>query len=150
MGSGSIPLERARMGPYKMIFASDKSVDLVSAFKTRLREKPFERKKKTIFPKCLDAGDLSRFESSLFSVIVTDPPWGDWERIGETELVDLYVAFLKEAKRTLSPEGRLVLLVGRSDSIEKALAASGFDGNIEEDLNVLISGKKARAMRLTR
>lgn len=149
MGTGSIPLERARMGPYKMIFASDRDESLVAKVKARLKEKDFERKKKSIFPKQLDARDLSRFEDGLFSAIVADPPWGDWEELNSNELIDLYAAFLKEAKRLLAPAGRLVLLVGRNGALEQAMEAAGGGWKIAEEYDVLISGKKARAVRLT-
>lgn len=147
-GSGSIPLERALLGPYNMIFAGDRDEALVAAFKERLKDSRFERKKRTIFPKILDARDLSRFEDGLFSAIVTDPPWGDWERLGEAELTALYAAFLSEAARVSAGEGRLVLLVGRSDALERALDAAGKPWRIDENYDVLVSGKKARAALL--
>jgi len=148
MGSGAIPLERALMGPYNMIFAGDREEALVAAFKERLKDGRFERKKRTIFPKILDARDLSRFEDGLFSAIVTDPPWGDWERLGEAEVAALYAAFLSEAARVSRPDGRLVLLVGRSDALERALDAAGRPWRIVEGYEVLVSGKKARAILL--
>jgi predicted RNA methylase len=103
MGSGSIPLERARMGPYKLIFASDRDEALVAKVKERLKAKEFERHRRTFFPKRLDATDLGRFEDGLFSAIVTDPPWGAWESLNETDLVALYASFLNQASRVLSP-----------------------------------------------
>ncbi|MFA6504599.1 MAG: RsmD family RNA methyltransferase [Treponemataceae bacterium] len=158
MGSGSLPLERARMGAYKLIFASDHNETLVARVKERLKTKDFERKKRTFFPKRLDARDLSRFEDGLFTTIVTDPPWGDWEGLDDAALVDLYAAFLAEAKRVLAPDGRLVLLVGRNDVLERAIAAGpapteaerSDSWRIDTDFPVLISGKKARAVLLRR
>lgn len=152
MGYGSLPLERARMGAYKLIFASDRDERLVAAVKEKLKAKDFERKKKTIFPKCMDARDLTRFEDGLFTTIVTDPPWGDWEGIEKTELVDLYAAFLKQAARVLAAEGKLVLLVGRNDLLERSIEIAhgkletGPRWSIEQEYSVLISGKKARAL----
>ena len=148
MGSGSIPLERARMGPYKLIFASDRDQALVDKVKNRLKEKDFERKRKTFFPKQLDARDLSRFEDALFTAIAADPPWGDWEGLKSNELIDLYAAFLKEAKRVLAPKGKLVLLVGRSGALEQAMNTVESKWKIAEVYDVLISGKKARAVRI--
>jgi hypothetical protein len=148
MGSGSIPLERARMGPYKMIFASDRDEASVARVKERLKGKDFERKRKTFFPKRLDARDLSRFEDGLFTAIATDPPWGDWEGLDQEELLALYASFLGEARRLLAPSGRLVLLVGRSGALERTMDGAAADWRIAESYEVLISGKKARALRL--
>lgn len=148
MGSGSIPFERALMAPYKLIFAGDKDIDAVSTVKGRLKEKRFEKKRKTFFPKQLDARDLSRFDDGLFSCIATDPPWGNWERMGDEALIELYAAFFAEAKRKLRSDGRLVVLSGRNDLIERSNARIGSVWSVEENYDVLISGKKARAARL--
>ncbi len=145
MGSGSIPLERAMAGPYKLIFAGDADESRVAGLKEKLKDKRFERKRKTFFPKQLDARDLSRFEDGLFTAIVTDPPWGDWEGLGEDEIYALYSRFLAEARRTAAPGARLVLLTGRNSAAEKAIESAQALWTAEERYDVLISGKKARA-----
>lgn len=147
-GSGAIPLERARMGAYQLIFASDADAEKVAALKNRLKDKRFERNRKTFFPKAMDAQDLSRFEDGLFTSIVTDPPWGDWESRSAEEITALYARFLREARRVISDEGRAVLLSGRNDSLRRALDANPDDWRVEEEYEVLISGKKARASLL--
>ncbi len=165
MGSGAIPLERARMGPYGMIFAGDMDEGLVGDFKEKLKQQEWNRKRRSIFPKTLDARDLSRFEPSLFTRIVTDPPWGVYGDMGRDELLDLYAGFLGQAERVLGDDGNLVLLTGRETPVEDAaryIAARcnaargsitvgtgcGWEKQIEYP--VLISGRKARVLRLAK
>lgn len=149
MGSGAIPLDRSLGHPYRMIFAGDREEALVAAFKERLKtEERFARRRRTIFPKVLDATDLSRFQDGFFTAIVTDPPWGDWEGLSEEEVVRLYGAFLTEAARVTVPEARLVLLTGRTGALEGALDAAGRPWREEEAYQILVSGKKARALLL--
>ena len=152
-GSGALPLERARMGDYAMIFAGDADAACMEAFKEALKAEErasasFSRKRRTIFPKILDARDLSRFQPSFFTAIVTDPPWGLYEKLDEAALLGLYADFLREADRVAAEGCRLVLLVGREAPLEEALARSGAAWAIAEDYPVLVAGRKARALRL--
>lgn len=147
MGSGAIPLARARMGAYRMIFAGDSDAAAVEAFIGRLGGPGLEKKRRTIFPKHLDATDLSRFDEGFFTAVVTDPPWGEYTAAGAPdagELRGLYAAFLREARRVTAAGGRLVLLTGRNVPLDEALEDSGAEWKIERDFRVLISGKKAR------
>ena len=155
MGSGVIPLERSRMGAYSMIFAGDSDASCLEAFKETLkaeekRTPSFARKRRTIFPKTLDARDLSRFDPSFFTAVVTDPPWGLYEKLDETALRALYVDFFREAARTLAADGRLVLLIGRDAPLETSVAEAGGTWLIMEDYPVLVAGRKARALRLAK
>jgi len=148
MGSGALPLERARMGAFQMLFAGDADPVLVEAFKERLKEGSWAKKRRLIFPKVLDARDLSRFEPGFVNVVVTDPPWGIYSRMESRELGDLYRRFLAETRRILDPAGRVVLLTGRDLSLQDALDAPGSPWRIREEYAVLISGMKARALLL--
>lgn len=147
-GSGSLPLERAGLGPYGMIFSGDSDAASVAALKDKLKEKSFEKRRKTIFPKALDAADLSRFEDGFVTAIVTDPPWGAFDGRGEDEIRTLYAAFLREAGRVLASGGRAVLLVAREGPLDAALRDAESPLAIAEDLSVLVSGRKARAVLL--
>jgi tRNA G10 N-methylase Trm11 len=79
------------------------------------------------------------------NAIATDPPWGLYEggmgKAGAEELVD---AFLAEAARLLPPGGRLVFLLSRS------LEAASPVFELRESFDVLVSGKKAKALRFDR
>lgn len=148
MGSGAIPLARGRMGAYRMIFAGDSDAAAVETFIGRLGGKGLEKKRRTIFPKHLDATDLSRFDEGFFTAVVTDPPWGEYAAPGAPDaggLRRLYATFFREARRVTAAGGHLVLLTGRNLPLDEALEDSGAEWKIERDFRVLISGKKARA-----
>lgn len=148
MGSGSIPLERARMGPFSMIFAGDRDGALVESFKKKLGEPPWNSKRRTIFPKVLDGLDLRGFEEGFLTKIVTDPPWGHWEPMDDGALRRFYTQFFKEAGRTLRTGGSMVALTGREIPIETAMEDSEAPWKLEENFEVLISGRKARLVKI--
>jgi SAM-dependent methyltransferase len=145
-GYGGIVLERALAAPYCFAFASDSDPEKIQAVKAALAGKAFERRRKTIFPKLRDALDSSAFEAGFVSAIATDPPWGIYEGgPGGGEAADLLASFMFEAARLLAPGGRLVLLVAR-----EALLGPCPDFLPRASLDVLVSGKKAKALRLER
>jgi SAM-dependent methyltransferase len=145
-GYGGIALERALAAPYRFVFASDLDADKTAAVKAALAGKAFERRRKTFFPKTRDALDPSAYEAGFVSAIVTDPPWGLYEGgPGAGEAESLLGRFMEEASRLLAPGGRLVLLVARAARLEPGQAFV-----LREDLEVLVSGKKAKALRLDR
>jgi SAM-dependent methyltransferase len=150
-GYGGIALERSLAAPYRFVFASDIDPEKVQALKASLSGKSFERRRRTIFPKLRDALDPTAFESGFVTAIATDPPWGIYAAgPGGEESSALLGAFLDEAARLLAPGGRLVLLLARELEIE---ALAGFPPGAfvrRESLEVLVSGRKARALRLDR
>ncbi len=148
MGSGAIVLERARLGAFKMLFAGDADAAAVEAFKERLKEAAWSKRRRLMFPKLLDARDLSRFEPGFVNVMVTDPPWGVYSDLDRRELADLYARFLDQARRVLAPAGRLVLLTGRDVPLPPGLGGEAPAWRITEEYLVLISGLKARALLL--
>jgi len=148
MGSGAIVLERARLGAFKMLFAGDADAAAVEAFKERLKEAAWSKRRRLIFPKLMDARDLSRFEPDFINVIVTDPPWGLYTDLDRRDLADLYARFLTEARRVLAPAGRLVLLTSRDVPLPPELDGGDQAWRLTEEYLVLVSGLKARALVL--
>jgi Predicted DNA modification methylase len=171
-GYGGIVLERAIAHPYKFAFAQDLDPGKVAAVKESLGGKSFEKRRKTIFPKARDALDPGAFDPGFVSAIATDPPWGLYEGGGldSAGAQALLGSFLVAARRMLSPGGRLVLLVsreldvgalvrgmsggaGRSRpmplSMQSRDEGSGYFAQ-RESYDVLVSGKKARAIRFDR
>jgi predicted RNA methylase len=147
-GYGGIVLERALAAPYRFAFSSDTDAAKVAAVKQALSTKAFEKRRKTIFPKLRDALDAAAFEEGFVTAIATDPPWGLYEGgVGRADAEALVLAFLAEAARLLPAGGRLVLLVARGLD---AAASAGPAFALRESLDVLVSGKKARAIRLDR
>lgn len=145
-GFGGIALERSLASPYHFIFATDLDAGKTAAVKAALAAKSFEKRRRTIFPKTRDALESGVYEAGFVSAIATDPPWGLYDGgPGAVDAGSLLQAFVAEAGRLLAPGGRLVLLVARGAAIETgALFAEA------ESLDVLVSGKKARALRLDR
>jgi predicted RNA methylase len=149
-GYGGIALERALASPYRFVFASDLDRDKVEAVKAELRGRDFERRRRTFFPKVRDALDASAFEAGFVGAIATDPPWGLYEGgPGADEAAGLLSLFAVEAGRLLGAAGRLVLLVGRGQAA-LAVGAADRDFVLGESLEVLVSGKKASALRFDR
>jgi SAM-dependent methyltransferase len=145
-GYGGIALERALAAPYRFVFASDLEAAKVAAVKESLSAKGFERRRKTFFPKARDALDATAFEAGFVTAIATDPPWGLYEGgVRGEEAEELLRRFMAEASRLLAPGGRLVLLVRRDARLEP-----GSEFAQRERMDVLVSGKKARALRLDR
>ncbi len=145
-GYGGIALERALAGPYRFVFASDLDPEKIAAVKAALSSRLLERRRKTIFPKTRDALDPSAFESGFVTAMATDPPWGLYgDGPGAEEAAELRRAFLVEAARLLAPEGRLVLLTARGNETDPGPWFAE-----RECLEVLVSGKKAKAIRLDR
>jgi predicted RNA methylase len=145
-GYGGIVLERSLASAYRFAFAQDIDPEKVAAVKASLSGKLFEKRRKTIFPKARDALDPSAFEAGFVTAIATDPPWGLYEG-GGTDSAGaqaLLGAFLGVARRILAKDGRLVLLVSRELDVQ----AQGGSFAQRETFDVLVSGKKARVIRL--
>jgi|GEM_PF-1057129 len=149
-GYGGVALERALAAPYRFVFASDLDPAKVAAVKEALRDRAFERRRRTFFPKVRDALEASSFEAGFVDAIAADPPWGLYEGgPGAEKAAGLLEAFAREAARELGAGGRLVLLVGRDQAGQATEAARGAFG-LRESFDVLISGKKASALRFDR
>lgn len=145
-GYGGIALERALAAPYRFVFSSDTDAGKVAAVKAQMEGKAFAKRRKTFFAKERDALDASAFEPGFVTAIATDPPWGLFEGgMGEAEAAGLLSRFVAEASRLLAPGGRLVLLVARVASPDPGSCFAQ-----RESLDVLVSGKKARALRFDR
>ena len=79
----------------------------------------------------LPLGDMS------VDTVITDPPWGEYEKIDVSRFYD---GFVQEASRILRPGGRLVFL---SSMQKEASAALGGYGFTFEHFPLKISGKDA-------
>ena len=145
-GSGSIPLERASLAPYRLIFAQDTDPGRVKALRQRVKglRKPAQR---TFFAKQVDARSMEGFDDSFVDKVVTDPPWGLYEALEERP-ADLHREALAECVRVLRPNGLLVWLTARDDELEAVVkeAVEGFV--VEERYPILVSGRKASVYRL--
>jgi len=141
-GSGAIVLERVQSFPYKKFFAGDNKEDLVE----ELKRKTKWGQQKIIVEKH-DALNLDNLDDGSINKIITDPPWGLFERPQEN-MVDFYKKMLLEFYRVLVDGGMTIILVGQEAGFEAALTDSNF--KVETKLSILVSGQKASVYKLTK
>ena len=89
-----------------------------------------------------DARDLVQIRDGSIDRIVTDPPWGIYEKC---DVNALYRAAFAEFRRVLKPSGAVVLLTAAAREAETAMVEAGFAH--EKTLRVLVNGKKAALTR---
>jgi len=115
-GHGAIPRARAKYFPCKKIHSLDK-----------------------------DPG-ISRipgiFAPQSVDVIVTDPPWGEYNK--EDDIPALYEDLAKASRHVIRPGGRVVVLSAQKELIHNQLAKGMWgNANLEENYDILVSGQKA-------
>ncbi len=143
-GSGAIPFERDRAFPYNMIFAADKDPDQVHAIRQRLKS---IKTRDTFIAKRQDALDMVGFRDGFIHKIVTDPPWGYYQKM-EMDIKRFYEQMLREFTRVLSPEGLMVILTAQKDITATAIAAMRPALALVASYDILVSGKKAAIYKL--
>lgn len=92
-----------------------------------------------------DALELPSVDDGSVSAIVTDPPWGEYERL-DRPYPEFARAMLASFDRVLDPHGRLVLLLGRriADDVADVWDASPLQLNGGHD--ILVNGHPAAVM----
>ncbi|MDR2687014.1 MAG: methyltransferase [Oscillospiraceae bacterium] len=131
-GYGAIPAQIARRFPSERLVVSDNDPGKARALKKALPA--------NVQVSCEDALNLAGIADNSTGLIVTDPPWGYYERIGDIAL--FYQAMLKEFWRVLKPDGRAVILSARKDELTRAVEETGIF-MIEMTIHTLVNGKKA-------
>ena len=117
-GSGTLAIERAAYA-VRRIVASDISKEAVALTQRNARAQgvPFVEAYRW------DASALE-LETGSVSKIVTNPPWGTQIGAG-ADLPALYRGFLAEARRVLTPRGRIVMITDQKRAVEEACTALG-------------------------
>lgn len=146
-GSGAIPLERAAVFPYHLIFACDQDATKIQAVKRKVRGL---RKNRPVVTKQQSALHLEAFETGFIHKIITDPPWGFFNQ-QETDLAAFYEQMLREFLRVLKPNGTIVLLTARKAELEGVLATHFAETlHVVQQYHILVSGKKAAIYKMLR
>lgn len=116
-GSGAIPLERARSFPAKKIIASDINLAKVKKIERKVKDENLNVKVLKS-----DTTNLSEIATGSITKIVTDPPWGLYNKT--VNLKNLYTRMLKEFSRVLTKDGSVILLVSNQALLQKILTLS--------------------------
>lgn len=143
-GYGSLPIERAASFPYQQIIAVDKNKHLVANLKKKVKKM---RKRIKVIQG--DALTLEEINDKAIDKIISDPPWGEFEKIENIE--KFYESMLKEFDRILKPKGIAVLLIGTKESFENILIDRFKKAFLlEKKYDILVSGKKAAIYKLVK
>lgn len=134
-GYGAVIIDRTKM-PYEKVIGIDSDRKKVFDLKRKVRKRGVE-----IFSS--NSLDLSRILAGSIDKIVTDPPWGIYEKINSKAF---YERMLKEFLRVLRPGGILVLLTSQKELTPELAKKIGF--RIEGNFNILVSGKKAALFKM--
>ena len=143
-GYGSIPTQLAKKFRFKKLYISDIEAERVEL--TRSRKQIAQAPEGLIDCRTADALKLTHIEDKSVSLVITDPPWGFYEEIGDIKV--FYTDMFKSLDRLLTEQGRLVILSARKEELEETAAASGF--KIKNSLHTLVNGKKAGLYYLIR
>lgn len=133
VGYGSIPKQIKKHFPYKKILASDLSSSRIEELERKFR------KDKNVQVAVRDALDMQDIITSSIDAIITDPPWGYYEDIGDMEL--FYKNMLREFCRVLKDNGMIVILSARKSEFETASADLNL--RLHKRIDTLVNGKKA-------
>jgi tRNA G10 N-methylase Trm11 len=78
--------------------------------------------------------------------IVTDPPWGEYEKL-EIGVNEYYYFILSQLEKALKNDGIIVMLAGKE--IDMASLVSKFSNlSLLKNYNMLVSGKKANMAKI--
>lgn len=151
-GYGSIPIQLAKNFPYKKLFAFDIDDEKI----TMLKENRHLKKENVVIARkdslkltvedftCVN-GDDNNTDDQRLSLVITDPPWGYFEDIGD--IADFYRKFFDSVKNIICSGGRMVILTARVEELKKITAEKSL--KLLEGPHTLVNGKKASVFLIT-
>ncbi len=134
-----------------MIFLSDIAEEKAQSIKKDLKvgKKGAEHKGHPIIIRAVDARRLEKIEEGFIDKVVTDPPWGLFDRnIKDISL--FYAEILRELCRVVKPGGIIVLLTGQRDRVDEMSQRFSDKLKPEQRFDILVSGKKAAVIKWRR
>ena len=132
-GYGAIPFSLAKYFSFSALNVFD-----IDDAKIQKLKDDGRLKKENIKISCDDAFLLSDIADSSVSLVITDPPWGLFEDVGDISL--FYEKMLRSFLRVLKKDGRIVILTARKEEFEKSAEKNGFV--IKKSVHTLVNGKK--------
>lgn len=139
-GYGSIPVQLVKKFRFSKLYASDIDEEKIkmNSERKQLKDNP------NLDLRVADAFSLSHIEDKSADLVITDPPWGFFEDVGD--ISDFYRRMFDSFDRILKPEGRMVILTARKEEFEAVVAERGV--KIKVSLHTLVNGKKASLYKL--
>lgn len=131
-GYGSIPYEAVRGFGCKQVVAVDK------------QKLPNRHEHPSIKWHEADARNLDFLADDSIDRIVTDPPWGFYDKVDDLSVI--YSQVLKEVRRIMKPDGVVVLLTGNTELEGVVQKSEGL--RVLKTSPILVSGKKAKILKL--
>lgn len=133
-GYGSIPVQLVKKFNCQKIYSSDIDIEKIKMLE---QKKQFENEIMILSKQ--DAFELKNIGDKELDAIITDPPWGYYEDIGDICL--FYEKMFESFKRVLKPEGKMTILTARTEEFIKT--AGKMKVQITDSLHTLVNGKKA-------
>ncbi len=133
-GYGSIPVQLIKKFRPAKLYVSDISSEQVEIIRTK-KQMADER----VDLRVADAFVLNHIEDHSVDCVITDPPWGFYEDIGDIKT--FYNKMFDSLLRVIKTNGKIVILSARKEELEASAAEKGL--KIEKSLHTLINGKKA-------
>lgn len=134
-GYGSIPIQLAKKFHFLHLYVSDIDEEKITA----LKEKKYFKQNDFVSVEVQDAFSLKQIKDNSVDVIISDPPWGYFEDVGDIAL--FYDKMFSSFKRILKNDGKMIILSARKDELEYAAEKNNY--KIIERVDTLINGKKA-------
>lgn len=132
-GYGAIPKQINKNFHFKQLYVSDINPEHIKLLKIL-----FENKH-NVNVTLRNALNMQDIKDNMIDLIITDPPWGYYEKIDNIE--HFYIDMFKEFCRVIKKNGKLVILSARKDEFELVLSKQKYI--ISEKIDTLINGKKA-------
>lgn len=132
-GYGAIPKQVKKYFQFKKLYVSDINPECVKKLNR------YFDKKQNVDVARRNAINMEDIEDCTIDVIITDPPWGYYEQIDDIE--QFYVDMLKEFKRVMKPNSKLIILSARKDEFELAVIKQNY--KVDNKIDTLVNGKKA-------
>ena len=139
-GYGAIPNQIIKHLSFQKLYVSD-----IDKSKIENMTKGKWNFKDTIDIACRDALNMVDIRDNSIDIIITDPPWGIFDNIGDINF--FYHKMMDEFCRVLKADGKLVILSARKRELEDVINEKGL--YIYKKLDTLVNGKKASVYVMT-